>query len=329
MQQVQWGMIGCGDVTEVKSAPAFNRIPGSRLVAVMARTPERVRDYAARHGVPRWYVDVDALLADPEVNAVYIATPPSTHAEYTLKAAAAGKPVYVEKPMARTHAECRRMIDACAAAGVPLHVAYYRRAQARFLKVKQLLDEGRIGAVRLVSVSLRVAPREEERDPQRRPWRVEPDIAGGGYFHDMASHQLDLLDFLFGPIRQATGRAANQAGWYPAADVVTARFELPGGVVGTGDWCFTVGSAARLDRVEITGSEGLIRFPTFALDPVEWHSAAGIERYDLAPAQPVAQGLIAQVVAALQGQGVCASTGESAARTSRVMDLICADGSAA
>lgn len=323
MQQIHWGMIGCGEVTEVKSAPAFNRLPGSRLVAVMARTPERVRDYAARHGVPRWYTDADRLIADPEVNAVYIATPPSAHAAYTLQAAAAGKPVYVEKPMARTHAECRQMIEACSSAGVPLYVAYYRRAQARFLKVKQLLDEGRIGNVRLVSTSLWVAPRAGDRDPERRPWRVRPEIAGGGYFYDMASHQLDLLDFLFGPIAHATGRAVNQAGWYPTADLVTARFELPGGVVGNGDWCFTADPAAQIDRTEIVGSEGLIRFSTFALDPVAWHWAKGIELYDLPPAQPVAQGLIARVVAALQGTGACSSTGESAARTNRVMEQVC------
>jgi predicted dehydrogenase len=317
-------MIGCGDVTEVKSAPAFNRISGSQLVAVMARTPERVRDYAARHGVPRWYTDAHALLADPGVDAIYIATPHPMHARWAIAAAAAaGKPVYVEKPMASTVAECRRMMAACAAKGVPLFVAYYRRCQARFLKVKELLDAGVIGEVRLVRIALWLPPRPEDLQRNQLPWRVLPEIAGGGYFHDMASHQLDLLDFWFGPLRKVTGCSSNQAGLYPADDLVTAGFELAHGAVGQGSWCFTTAAAAQTDRTEIIGSKGLIRFACFEPTPVELHTAAGVEHFDLVPPQPVAQPLIERVVAALQGRGSCPSTGESALRTSTVMEAIC------
>lgn len=111
MRTIGWGIIGVGDVTEVKSGPAFQKADHSALVAVMRRTSALARDYAERHGVTRWYDDADALIHDPHVNAVYIATPPDTHMDYTLRVAQAGKPVYVEKPMARHHAECRRMID--------------------------------------------------------------------------------------------------------------------------------------------------------------------------------------------------------------------------
>ena len=106
---VRWGMIGCGDVAEVKSGPGFQKARGSRLVAVMRRDAGRAEDYARRHGVPRWYRDAAQLIADPEVDAVYVATPPSTHRQYTLMAAAAGKPVYVEKPMAHSIEEARVM----------------------------------------------------------------------------------------------------------------------------------------------------------------------------------------------------------------------------
>ena len=130
---IRWGIIGCGNVTEVKSGPGFQKAAGSALVAVMRRDAALARDYAARHGVPKWYDNAHALVNEPDVDAVYVATPPSSHREYALLAARAGKTVYVEKPMALNHAECLEMIAACRAAGTPLFVAYYRRAQQRFL----------------------------------------------------------------------------------------------------------------------------------------------------------------------------------------------------
>ncbi|HQP36635.1 MAG TPA: Gfo/Idh/MocA family oxidoreductase, partial [Polyangiaceae bacterium] len=97
---IRWGMIGCGDVTERKSGPAFQKARESALVAVASRSPERAKDWALRHGVGRWHADAQALIDDPEVDIVYVATPPSSHAELALRCAAAGKPAYVEKPMA-------------------------------------------------------------------------------------------------------------------------------------------------------------------------------------------------------------------------------------
>jgi len=136
MDEVRWGIIGCGAVTEVKSGPAFQKVPGSRLVAVMRRSRDLAAEYARRHGVPRWYDDAERLIADPEVNAVYIATPPGSHLQYALMACAQQKPVYVEKPMARNHAECMCMLEAFQSAKLPLFVAYYRRALPRFRTVR-------------------------------------------------------------------------------------------------------------------------------------------------------------------------------------------------
>ena len=151
--------------------------------------------------VPKWYDDADALINDPDIDAVYIATPPGSHKEYTIKAAKAGKPVYVEKPMARNVAECQEMIAACEEAGVPLYVAYYRRAQPRFLKIKELLENKAIGDVRFVSTTQYQKASEDVMDSENLPWRVQPHLAGGGLFFDLASHTLDLLDFLLGPIQ--------------------------------------------------------------------------------------------------------------------------------
>src|SRR6187551_1308715 len=99
MEKINWGIIGCGDVSEVKSGPAFNKVNNSSLVAVMRRDGAKAKDYAHRHQVPKWYDDASLLINDPDVNAIYIATPPSSHEEYTIAAIDAGKPVYVEKPM--------------------------------------------------------------------------------------------------------------------------------------------------------------------------------------------------------------------------------------
>lgn len=323
MRTIRWGIIGCGNVTEVKSGPALQKARGSALVAVMRRTGALARDYAERHGVPRWYDDADALIADPEVDAVYVATPPSSHKEYTLRAAAAGKPVYVEKPMARDFSECDAMIAACRAARVPLFVAYYRRALPRFLKVKELIETGSIGEVRFVNVLLHEPAGANMREPSRLPWRVQPEIAGGGLFVDLASHMLDFLDFALGPIREVQGLASNQAGLYPAEDIVTGTFRFATGVQGVGTWCFS--TFEKRDRTEIVGSEGRITYVTFDASPIVIETAAGRTELPIENPAHIQQPLIQQIVDELNGHGRSPSTGESGARTTRVMDRMLAE----
>lgn len=323
-ETLRWGIIGCGDVTEVKSGPAFQRADRSALVAVMRRDGAAAADYARRHGVPRFYDDDAALIADPAVDAVYVATPPSSHATYALAAARAGKPVYVEKPMALDHGQCRAMIDGCAHAGVPLFVAYYRRALPRFLKVKAIIDEGTIGAVRLVSIALWQPARPQDADRKNPPWRVVPAIAGGGLFVDLACHTLDLLDFLVGPIVRVAGHRGNLGALYDAEDVVSASFVFQSGAQGAGAWCFT--AAESVDRVEIVGSRGSLAFSTFGPDPVTLVTEGQRAAFDIPHPPHIQQPMIQSVVDALTIGGACASTGDSAARTSWVMDQILAGG---
>ncbi|OKL41988.1 Gfo/Idh/MocA family protein [Pontibacter flavimaris] len=319
MQKVRWGIIGCGDVTEVKSGPAFNKIENSELVAVMRRDGAKARDYAERHGVPKWYDKAEELIHDPEVDAVYIATPPDSHAAYTLQVAAAGKPVYVEKPMALNHAQCQEMIMACKQADVPLFVAFYRRSQAPFLKVKELLEQKAIGDVRFVSIKL-CQPLQPKMYGDDLPWRVQPEISGGGLFHDLAPHQLDILDFILGPIVSASGQIANQAGLYDAEDMVTAQFRFESGVLGSGLWCFSVAEQQQADLIEIVGSAGRITFPTFARKPILLETAAGTDEFLLPLPQHVQQPFIQSIVEELTGKGKCPGSAASAARTSWVMD---------
>jgi predicted dehydrogenase len=322
--EVRWGILGVGDVCEVKSAPAMNVADGSRLVAVMRRNEQLAEDYAKRYKVPKWYGDAHALVNDPDVNAIYIATPPNAHRELAILAAAAGKPVYVEKPMARTHAECRDMIAACAHAGVPLYVAYYRRTLPHFIKVKALLDAGAIGKVRYVRIEMNQQLRPQIVRKLDNNWRVDPAVAGGGYFYDLASHQLDLLDFLLGPIGDASGMTANQAGQYDAEDIVTATFRFESGVLGSGTWCFSTAEESSRDHTVIVGSKGQISFETFGTGKLLLRTDdGGDEAFDFELPKHIQQFLIQAVVDDLLGRGTCPSTGESGARTNRVMEDIC------
>lgn len=318
MRTIRWGMIGCGNVAEVKSGPGFQKANHSRLTAVMRRTGALAKDYAQRHGAPKWYDNAEALIEDPEVDAVYIATPPAFHKAYTLMSAQARKPVYVEKPMALNFEECQMMITACRAAGVPLFVAYYRRALPRFLKVKELLDARAIGEVRFVTMTLRRPLAADELTLHTLPWRVIPEIAGGGRFVDLASHMLDLLDYLLGPIRHVHGFASNQARRYPAEDIVTGAFVFESGVHGVGSWCFT--GYDRWEQTEIVGTEGKIAYTIFDDRPILLTTSQGSTPFSFTSPPHIQQPLIQTVVDALNRVGVCPSTGESAARTSWVMD---------
>jgi len=320
MKTIRWGIIGCGNVTEVKSGPGFQRARNSNLVAVMRRTGELARDYAERHAVPRWYDDAEALIGDSEVDAVYIATPPSSHKEYTILAAQAGKAVYVEKPMALNFGECQEMLDACRSFEVPLFVAYYRRALQRFLKIKELLEAGAIGEVRFVTITLYMKPRPAELDPENLPWRVIPKFAGGGHFVDLGSHMFDFLDYILGPIREAQGFAANQQKYYPAEDVVTATFVFESGVHGVGVWNF--GAFDEVDITEIVGSKGKLSFSSFNVEPVVLTTGDGVIEFEIEYPPHIQQPLIQTVVDDLTGIGTCPSTGESAARTTWVLDQI-------
>jgi predicted dehydrogenase len=319
---VRWGIVGCGDVTEVKSGPGFQKADGSALVAVMRRDRAKAEDYARRHGVLRVHATAEALIDDPEVGAVYIATPPSSHRELALRVAAAGKPCLVEKPMARSYAECIEMIDAFRQRDVPLWVAYYRRALPRFLKVRELLREGAIGRVTAVHIDVSdVLPASAG----ELGWRVDPEIAGAGLFFDLGSHCFDLVDFLAGPIVSAAGVALNTGGLYPAEDVTAAAFEIEGGIAGTGIWNFHADRKA--DSLRITGSTGVIHTPVFADRDVVLVRSAREDVFAVRNPPHVHQPLIQTIVDELRGHGRCESTAESGGRASWVMDQ-CVKGAA-
>lgn len=318
MKTIKWGIIGCGNVTEVKSGPGFQKASNSELVAVMRRNGELAKDYAQRHGVPNWYDKAEDLIADPNVDAIYVATPPSTHTSYALQAIEAGKPVYIEKPMGLNYKDCKVLLDTSKKHNVPVYVAYYRRALPYFLKIKELLDENRIGEVRSVTVTQ--FRKNEIVDPNNLPWRLIPEISGGGLFHDLACHTLDVLDMLLGPIVSSKGHGSNQAKISPADDTISLSFSFESEVLGTGLWCFD--AYKNREWNEIIGTHGKIKFTTFTFEPIELHTSSGMESFTINPPEHIQQALIQTIVDELLGLGTALSTGETAIRTTQVMDTI-------
>ena len=343
-------MIGVGDVTQKKSAPSFNKIENSRLVAVGSRTPETARKYAEQNGIDRCYDKPEDVISDPEVNAVYIATPPGSHLDYAMDVIEAGKPVYIEKPMARTYEECMIINDAAASRGVPVYVAYYRRSLDYFAKVREILDSGSMGRILTLHIDQHFPARPDDYNKKALPWRVKPNLSGGGYFHDMGCHALDIIFYMLGDPLLVKGSKTNLGGLYMPEDTITAELTLPGRqensgqILMTGNWSFIVPKAFEKDRVYINCEKGRLSFSIFSFEPIIIETdpsdppfgsdqgarlpggaeARGLHRETITTIQPehIQMPFIKTIVAELTGQGHCPSTGTTAAVTSRVMDEI-------
>ncbi len=323
MKKINWGIIGCGDVTEVKSGPAFNKVSNSSLVAVMRRDGAKVRDYARRHNVPKWYDDASQLINDPDVNAIYIATPPSTHEYYTLAAIDAGKPVYVEKPMTLNYESALNMIRYADLKGVKLSVAHYRRAQPLFGKIKQLLEENAIGDVRFARLDFfKMAFSQKELHEPKTAWRVDPAISGGGLFHDLAPHQLDLMYYFFGPVEKVNGITVAQVDGAKVDDMVAGNLLFENGVAFSGAWCFNAAPGLERDGCEIFGASGKISFSVFETVPITLISKGKTEHFSFDPLPHVQHPMIDNVVQYFLGKGPNPCSGADGAEIMRLIDEI-------
>ncbi|MFT3912322.1 MAG: Gfo/Idh/MocA family oxidoreductase [Ferruginibacter sp.] len=321
MKKIKWGIIGCGDVTELKSGPAFNKVNNSELIAVMRRHAVKAADYAARHHVPKWYDDAQKLINDPDVNAIYIATPPSSHKQYTIAAITAGKPVYVEKPMALNAAEALEMASLAAQKKIKLCIAHYRREQPKFKKIKELIDAGAIGDIRFCRLQfLRPSLSTDALKLEKTSWRVNPAVSGGGLFHDLAPHQLDLVLYFFGAVKHASGIAGNQAGIYQAADIVTGNILFDSGIVFDGLWSFAAAPGEGADTCEIIGSKGKISFAVFDHTGFSLTINSKKELFSFDPLEHVQQPLIQKVVEYFLNEAANPSSGDDAVKLMSVMD---------
>lgn len=319
---IKWGFIGCGEATERRAIPAFSQAEDAEIVAVMSRNLARAKAFAQKHGIRRWYNDAQNLVTDPDIDAVYIATPPSTHATYAVMALNAGKAVYVEKPLAIHYDECLRINRVAQARQLPCFVAYYRRYLPYFKRVKEIIESGTIGDVLTVQLRFAVPPREMDYSRTNLPWRLQPDIAGGGYFYDLAPHQLDILQHLFGPIVKAVGYSSNRGGLYQAEDTVSATMLFHGGMPASGTWCFVAHESAREDRVLVIGSKGQLSFSVFTYAPIHIQNEMGDQHIPVENPDNVQYPLLRDILDHLHGRGYCACDSVSATPTNWVIDKI-------
>ncbi|APA00879.1 Gfo/Idh/MocA family protein [Flavobacterium commune] len=316
---IRWGIIGCGDVTEKKSGPAYQKTKGFEIVAVMRRDAEKAADYAKRHGIKKYYSDADALINDPEIDAVYIATPPDSHKLYGLKVAEAGKICCIEKPLAPSYEDSKAIYEAFKQKQIPLFVAYYRRSLPRFDQIKKWLEANSIGAIRHINWHLS-KPASPQDLSGLYNWRTDAAIAKGGYFDDLASHGLDLFNYLLGNIKEVSGISINQQNLYSSKDALVACWLHESGITGTGSWNF--GTATREDKVIIYGSQGSIEFSIFDETPVILSNENGKIELFIEHPENVQLHHVQQMKDQLSDQGIHPSNGESATHTSWVMDRI-------
>ncbi|WP_321281983.1 Gfo/Idh/MocA family oxidoreductase [Marinifilum fragile] len=316
---IRWGIIGCGKVTEIKSGPAYQKTPGFELLAVMRRDENLLRSYAQRHNISKYNTNVDEIIHDSDIDAIYIATPPDSHKEYALKVAEAGKICCIEKPMAPSYSDCIEITSAFEEKNLPLFVAYYRRSLPRFNKVKQLINNNSIGEIRHISWHLSKAPNPLDLSGEYN-WRTDKQIAPGGYFDDLASHGLDLFTFLLGDIENASGIATNQQELYPAKDAVAACWIHQNGITGTGSWNF--GCNTREDKVEIYGSKGKMTFSVFDELSIQLENENGIREEFIENPENIQLYHVQNMREHLLGKLNHPSTGKSASHTAWVMDKI-------
>ena len=316
---IRWGIIGCGDVTEIKSGPPYYSIEGFSLDAVMRRNHELALDYAKRHNVPKSYANADELINDKEIDAIYIATPPDTHKFYGLKVAEAGKPCCIEKPMSPSYADSLAIYNAFKETKTPLFIAYYRRSLPRFTQVKKWIDDGEIGVLRHISSCLNIPASNLDLSKEYN-WRTDASIAPAGYFDDLASHGLDLFTYFLGDIEKAKGISLNQQGLYTAKDSVTACWVHKNGITGSGNWNF--GTGLNEDRVVIYGSKGKIEFSVFNENPIVLNSNTKNESLIIEHPKNVQYYHILNMRDALLNEFNHPSTGKSGLHTSWVMDKI-------
>ena len=316
---IRWGIIGCGNVTELKSGPAYQKTSGFELAAVMRRNKILAEDYARRHQVPNFYGEASEVINNPNIDAIYIATPPDSHKSHALTVAKAGKPCCIEKPLSPSYQDSLAIVQAFKEAEQPLFVAYYRRSLPRFNKIKALIEDGAIGKIRHISWLL-TKPTSADDLSRKYQWRTDKKIALGGYFDDLASHGLDLFAFLLGDYTQVKGVVNNQQQLYTAYDAISATWQHKSGVTGVGSWNF--GTRSRKDQVTIYGSEGELSFSVFQEQPVLVETAKGEEQFVIEHPENIQLYHVLNMKKHLEHQIIHPSNGDTALHTSWMMDEI-------
>jgi predicted dehydrogenase len=316
---VRWGLIGCGDIADKRVAPALVKSPGSSLHAVARAHASLAADFARRHGARRWHADWRELLQDPDVDAVYVATPVSLHVEQAVAAADAGKHILCEKPMALDASECERMISAARQNGVRLGVAYYRHHYPVVSRLRDLVTSGELG-----QPVHAVAEAFERFDPPAdhpRAWLLKKALAGGGPMADFGCHRIEVLLDLLGPIERALGFTANvRFKNREVEDTCTAHLAFRSGAQAV----VTVTHAAseRRDRLSIFGTEGSAHVDELNAGLLRIVSPHGVDEESHPPHANLHQPLVEEFLAAIRENREPAVTGQIGLEVARIVEAI-------
>ena len=313
---IRWGIIGCGDVARRRVAGAINDHDGSELVSVCRRDAKALAAFAAEFGAPKQTTSDEEVIADPDIDAVYIATPVNLHKDQTIAAARADKHVLVEKPMGMNGDECQLMIDACKEADVRLGVAFYRRFYPVMQRIEELVSNGTIGAVKSVRATTGTAWKFQPGDDGY--WRVELERSGGGALMDLGSHRINLLVHLFGKPLSVGSSCRTVAADYSAdnASAVLAQFDH--NVHGIVE-CF-FGVPTDPDEFSVIGSEGILQVAPLNGGELRWHNGEEWIEESLPPAANFNLPLIADFVQAIHERREPAISGEEGKLTNDVLD---------
>ncbi len=313
---IRWGILGCGDVVRKRVARAILDEPHSELLAACRRDEAKLNAFCDEFGTERRYTNDTDLIADADVDAVYIATPVNLHLPQTVAAAEAGKHVLVEKPMALSVAECDRTIDACRKSGVKLGVAYYRRFYPMVARIKQIIASGEIGQV--MSISAVTATPFALQSGDDGYWRVVPEQGGGGALMDIGSHRLNLFVDLLGEPIAVKAVCGTVAASYAADDCATLVMQFANGVHGNLQVYF--GAQVDPDEFAIMGTKGrLVARPLNGsrLD-IDLGSEQRSEEHP--PSANFNAPLIADFVAAIQEHRDPEVSGDEGRKTNAVME---------
>jgi len=315
---VRWGLIGAGDIVRRRVAPALIDSPTCDIVAVSRGRPELAATFAADIGARRWYSRWRELVADPDVDCVYVATPVDVHAEQTIAAAEAGKHVLCEKPMAMTTAECDRMIAACRAHHVRLGIAYYRHFYPVILRVKAMLESGDIGQPVFAQVNA-----FEYFDPapdHPRRWLLDPARAGGGPMMDFGCHRLEVLMHLFGAVHRTAAVTANVVFDRAVEDTAAVLLQFEGGPCAA----VTVTHAAeeRQDTLQVFGTRGSVHVDELNAGSLRIRTGTQSRVESHPPAANIHRPLIDDFVEALLTDREPAVTGEIGRAVAAIEDEI-------
>lgn len=311
-EKLTWGIIGCGDVVKRKSGPALLQAKRSKIKAVMRRDVAKAERYAAEYDIPVATDNASKIIQNPQIDVIYVATPPSSHKNYTIATAKAGKDVVVEKPVGLNAEEAREMVEVCKEEGVELFIAYYRRFYPQVKKVKELINSGEIGKPVQSHVEISFAP------PEETGWREKLEISGGGWFVDIASHRLDILTFLLGPVEETRGVVTSFDSGNKLEDTVTLSLKFDSGAQAGVQCDFYTGRTA--DKLYVHGTRGTVFTNDLSKPRVNLRNQGGEKTFKFEELPATHSGLFDHVEKVLLDRKRNKSSGADALLTEKVLD---------